>query len=136
MKRIQNSISSNLNSLPLELQACARSCIRRFINKTQNIRIRLGSFRWNKILTLPLGLIVLFNGSDSLSDTDLLRRVGHYAPVSDILEIFLSKKIPRINNDTNWCVSIRTKRYLTGLRLNVSQPVCWLRNIKSNIKIT
>ena len=41
-------------------------------------------------LMLPLGLIVLFNGSDSLSDTDLLRRVGWNLPVLDILEIFLN----------------------------------------------
>ena len=38
------------------------------------------------ILLLLLGLIVLFKGSASLSDTDLLRRVGHDPPVFDILE--------------------------------------------------
>ena len=39
---------------------------------------------------LPLGLIVLFIGSDSLSDTNLLRRVVREAPVLDIIMKFLN----------------------------------------------
>ena len=46
--KTQNSISSNLNSLLLRLQARAQSLKRRLINKTWSIRIRLGSFRWDK----------------------------------------------------------------------------------------
>ena len=122
-------MQSLLQPLPVAFEGVSQGPYKCFINKTGrgNIWVWFCSIRGNKLtLGFPLRLAVLFNGSVSLSDIDRFRKFNRgldlYRILSAIVDLFFSLRVKTLDLISIFItryISIRTTRYLTGLRLNV-----------------